>query len=93
MSGQFTPTTEDIRSAWVLNQGGDDDPFGGIAAGEFDRWLERHDARARADQILRDAGVVRSVADARLIGKYMNEAIALLLDSRATLLVPNESAS
>jgi hypothetical protein len=57
-------------------------------------WLAAHDAALRQDergkQILRDIALVEKVADRRLIGRYMDEALDAL---RAQLSEPEERPS
>jgi hypothetical protein len=60
MSDEWAPTTDSVRAVYA--QYNDDyleliDPDHGA---EFDRWLAKHDAEVRADQIEKDAKVVEA---------------------------------
>lgn len=43
----YTPTTEDIRTAWTHGYHGDNYPGAEATDAEFDRWLAAHDAEVR----------------------------------------------
>ena len=57
---EYTPTTEDVRNAWVGYRL--DVANSLVIATEFDRWLAAHDAAVRADQIEKDAAHILVVA-------------------------------
>lgn len=43
---EYTPTTEEVRAAWVRRPAGRADPW---AKRQFDRWLAAHDAEVALD--------------------------------------------
>jgi hypothetical protein len=63
MSNDQWPDTDDVRAVFTLYpEGVDEGPIISPqqAGAEFDRWLAKHDAEVRADQIEKDAKVVEA---------------------------------
>lgn len=54
---QYTPTTEDIREAWI--NGGPITMMGGAAQKAFDRWFVARDAQVRAETLREAASGAR----------------------------------
>lgn len=70
MPSEYTPTTEQIRNAYVIDEADEyRDPISAPAnrrANEryFDRWLAEHDARVKAEAVVAERERCARIADA-----------------------------